>query len=90
MANRFQPLVGMVEQLAQHSPQQTGCLTHRPKRTSTLGHRDIERVHVGPRTGFPRDRSGAADMIRVAVSENQVLDLVWPTAKPAEVSPGAK
>jgi hypothetical protein len=32
-------------------------------------------MHVGPRTGFPHDRSGAADMIRVAVSENQVLDL---------------
>jgi hypothetical protein len=41
-----------------------------PKRTSTLGHRDIERVHVGPRTGFPHDRSGTADMIRVAASEN--------------------
>jgi hypothetical protein len=32
-------------------------------------------VHVGPRTGFPHDRSGAADMIRVVVSENQVLEL---------------
>jgi len=25
---------------------------------------------ITPRTGFPHDRSGAADMIRVAVSEN--------------------
>ena len=41
-------------------------------------------MHVGPRTGFPHDRSGAADMIRVAVSENQVLELVWRTAKPAD------
>ncbi len=41
-------------------------------------------MHVGPRTGFPHDRSGAADMIRVAVSENQVLDLVWRTAKLAD------
>jgi hypothetical protein len=43
-----------------------------------------ERVHVGPRTGFPHNRSGAADIIRVAVSENQVLELVWRTAKPAD------
>jgi hypothetical protein len=63
---------------------QTRCRPHRPKRTSTLGHGDIEPVHVGPRTGFPHDRSGAADMIRVAVSENQVLELVWRTAKPAD------
>jgi hypothetical protein len=27
-------------------------------------------VHVGPCTGFPHDRGGAADMIRVAVSED--------------------
>src|ERR1700752_1580531 len=74
----------MVEKPAQHLLQQTRCRPQRPKRTSTLGHRDIERVHVGPRTGCPHDRSGAADMIRVAVSENQVLDLVWRTAKPAD------
>ena len=43
-----------------------------------------ERVHVGPRTGFPHNRSGAADMIRVAVSENQVLELTWRTAKPTD------
>jgi hypothetical protein len=67
---RLQSLVGMVELLAQHSPQQTRCRPHRPKRTSTLGHRDIERVHVGPRTGFLHDRSGTPDMIRVAVSKN--------------------
>ena len=29
-------------------------------------------------------RSGAADMIRVAVSENQVPELVWRTARPAD------
>ena len=45
---------------------------------------DIERVHVGPRTGFPHNRSGAAEVIRVAVSENQVLELIWRTAKPAD------
>src|SRR5215475_7820419 len=39
--NRLQSLVGMVEQLAQHSPQQTRCRSHRPKRTSSLAHRDI-------------------------------------------------
>jgi len=39
---------------------------------------------VGPRTGFPHDGSGAADMIRVAVSENQVLELARRTAKPAD------
>ncbi|MGC1585090.1 MAG: hypothetical protein WA791_05230 [Rhodomicrobium sp.] len=65
-------------------PQHTRGRPHRPKRTSALGNRDIERVHVGSRTGFPHDRSGAADMIRVAVSENQVLELVWPTAKPTD------
>jgi hypothetical protein len=37
------------------------------------------RVHVGPRTGFPHDRSGAADVIRMTVSEEQVLELVWRT-----------
>src|ERR1700722_3230425 len=81
---RPQSVVGMVEQLAQHSAQQTGCRPQRPKRTSTFGHRDIELVHVGPRTGFPHNRSGAAEVIRVAVSENQVLELIWRTAKPAD------
>jgi hypothetical protein len=52
--------------------------------TSTLGRRDIERVHAGPRTGFPHDRSGAADMIRVAVSKNCVLELIWRTAASAD------
>jgi len=36
------------------------------------------RVHVGPH-GFPHDRSGAADVIRMTVSEEQVLELVWRT-----------
>src|SRR6516162_2406547 len=31
--NRLQSLVGMVEQLAHHLPQQTRCSPHRPKRT---------------------------------------------------------
>jgi len=44
----------------------------------------IERVHVGLRTGFPHDRSCAADMIRMAVSENEVLEFLWRTAKPAD------
>jgi hypothetical protein len=82
--NRLHLFVGMVEQPAQHSPQQIRCRPHRPKRTATLGRRDIERVHVGPRTGFPHDRSGAADVIRVAVSENQVPELVRRTAKAAD------
>jgi Protein of unknown function, DUF417 len=64
-------------------PQQTRSRLHRPKRTSTLGHGDIERVHVGSRTGLPHDCSGAADMIRVTVSENQVLELVRRTAETA-------
>ena len=42
-------------------------------------------VHVGLRTGFAHDGSGAADMVGVAVSENQMLELVWridiPTAE---------
>src|SRR5262245_38753537 len=82
--NRLQSFVGIEEKFAHHLPQQTRCRPHRPKRASTLGHGDIERVHVGPRTGLPHDRSGAADMIRVAVSENQVFELVWRTAKPAD------
>jgi hypothetical protein len=65
-------------------PQQTRRRSQRPKRTSTLGDRDIERVHVGPRTGFPHDSGGTADVIRVAVSKNQVLELVWRTAKPPD------
>jgi len=48
------------------------------------GYGDIERVHVRLRTGLPHDRSGAADMIGAAVSENQVFELVWRTAKPAD------
>jgi hypothetical protein len=82
--NRLQSLVGMEEKIAHHAPQQTGRRPYRPKRASTLGYRDIERVHVGPHTGFPHDRSGAADMIRVAVSENQVPELIWRTTKPAD------
>src|SRR5215469_11755081 len=82
--NRIQSLVGMVEQVAQNSPKQTRCRRHRPKRTSALGDRNIEGVHVGPRTGLPHDRSTAADMIRVTVSENQVLELVWRAAKRAD------
>src|SRR5262249_49130601 len=70
--------------LHSNCPKRHRCPLHRPKRTSTLDHRDIERMHVGPRTGFPHDRSGAADMIRVAASENQVLELVWRMAKPAD------
>ena len=81
--NRIQSLVGMEEQVTQDSPQRTRCRRHRPKRTSTLGDRNIERVHVGPRTGLPHDRSTAADMIRVTVSENQVPELVWRAAKRA-------
>jgi len=42
-------------------------------------------VNVGPRAGFPHDRSGAPDMIRVAMSENQVLELVGPMAKAADL-----
>jgi len=82
--NRVQSLVGMEEHVAQDSAQQTRCRRHRPKRTSTLGDRDIERVHVGPRTGSPHDSGGAADMIGVCVSENQVLELALRTAKPAD------
>ena len=33
-------------------------------------------MHVGPRTGFLHDRCGAPDMIRAAVSENQVFELI--------------
>jgi hypothetical protein len=36
---------------------------------------------MSPRTGFPHDGSGAADMIGVAMSENQMLELVWRAAK---------
>src|SRR5215471_7008813 len=75
-SDRLQSLLGMEEQPAQHLSQQTRCRSHRPKRTSTLGYGDIERVHVRLRTGLPHDRSGAADMIGVAVSENQVFELV--------------
>ena len=78
--NRRHSLLGIVEHLAEQSSQ-TRRRNHRPKGTSTLGHGDIERVHVGPRTGFPHDRSGAADMIRVAVIENQALKPFWRTAK---------
>ena len=77
------PLIGMKEQPAHNLPQQARCRHHWPKRTPILSHRNIERVHVGPRTGFAHDGSGAADMIGVAVSEYQVLELVWRTAKPA-------
>jgi hypothetical protein len=38
-------------------------------------------VHIGSRTGVPHDRRSAADMIRVAVSEDQVLEVVQRTAK---------
>jgi hypothetical protein len=75
--NWFHSFIGMEEQVAQHSPQQTRCRLQRPKRTSTLGDWNIDGMHVGPRTGFPHDCSPAAKMIRVAVSENQVLKLVW-------------
>ena len=47
-----------------------------PRKPIRAGHGDIERVQVGPRTGLLHDRSGAPDMIRVAVSKNQVLELV--------------
>jgi hypothetical protein len=40
-------------------------------------------MHVGRRTSFPHDRSGAADMIRVAVSENEMLELIRGAAKSA-------
>jgi NAD(P)-dependent dehydrogenase (short-subunit alcohol dehydrogenase family) len=36
------------------------------------------------RTGSPHDSGSATNMIRVAVSEDQVLELVWGTAKPAD------
>src|ERR1700733_291874 len=88
--NRLQSFVWMEEQLAQHAPQQTRCPPHRPKRASMLGHGDIERVHEGPRTGFPHNRSGAADVIRVAMSENQVLELIWRPAKPADRPEGGR
>jgi hypothetical protein len=39
---RLHLLIGMVEQLAQHAPQQTRCPSQRAKRTSTFGHRDID------------------------------------------------
>lgn len=81
--DRLHSLLGTEEQPAQHLPQQTRCGCHRPKRTTTLSNRDIDRVHVGPRTGFPHDRRGAADMIRVAVSENEVLEPMRRMAKPA-------
>jgi hypothetical protein len=41
-------------------------------------------VHVSSRTGFPHDRGGAANMIRVAVGEHQLLELGWRTAQPAD------
>jgi hypothetical protein len=82
--NGLRPLVGIEEQPAQHLPQQTRCRPHRPKRTSTLGYGDVEWVHVGSCAGFPNDRSGAADMIMVAVSENQVPELVCRTANPRD------
>ena len=50
-------------------------------RISTLSDRDNEWMHVGLRPDFPHDSSGAADMIRVAVSENQMLKLVWRTVE---------
>jgi hypothetical protein len=40
-------------------------------------------VHVGPRTGLPHDRSGAADVIKMMVSKNQVLELIRRTAETA-------
>src|SRR5215470_3814709 len=74
----------MVEQVAQHLPQQTRCWTQRPKGTSTLSQGDIKRMHEGLRTGFPDDRGRATNMIRVAVSENEMLELAQGTAKVAD------
>src|SRR5262249_6392231 len=73
--DRRESLVGMEEQLAQYSPQQTRCRRHRPETTSALGDGGIERVQVGFRTSFSHNGGGAADMIRVAVSKNEVLEL---------------
>jgi hypothetical protein len=84
--DRLQSLVGMKEQLAHHAPRQTRRRHYGPKRTSTFGHGDIERVHVGPGAGFPDNRSGAADMIRVGVSENEAPELIRRTAKPPDRS----
>jgi hypothetical protein len=74
----------MEEQPAHHLPQQTRCRPHRPKRASTLGDWDIEWVQIRSRAGFAHDCSGAAEMIRVAVSKNEVLELMWRAAKPAD------
>ena len=41
-------------------------------------------MHVGHRSGFPHDRGSATNMIRVAVSKNQMLELAWGTAKVAD------
>src|SRR5215475_1865936 len=81
---RVETFLGMEKQVAQNSAQQTRRWRHRPKGTSTLGDRDVERVHVGPRTRSSHDSGGAADMIRVSVSKNEVLELVRRTAKPAD------
>jgi hypothetical protein len=81
--NRLQLLGGMKEQIAQQA-NRTGCRRHRPKRASTLSDRNVERVHVGSCTGFPHDRGGAPDMIRVAVREDQLLELVKRTAESAD------
>jgi hypothetical protein len=78
---------GWKNRLHKTRPNRPGAGIIGRKGAPVSGDRNVERVHVGPRTGSAHDSGSAADMIRVRVSENEVLELVWRAAKPADSSP---
>lgn len=41
-------------------------------------------MHVGPGAGLAHDGGAAADVIRMSVRKDQMFELIWRTAKPAD------
>src|ERR1700730_17584556 len=72
-ADRFHRFFRAPEQPEHDRVPEPWCRRHGPKRTPCLGEWHIERVHIGSSTCLAHDGFSAADVVRMAVSENKML-----------------
>lgn len=74
-ADRLHPLARMPEQAEHDLVQQAGRGRHRPERPPAFGDGSIGGMHVGCRASLANKGGSAAELVRMAVRENEMLEV---------------
>ncbi len=82
--NRLHPLVLAPDKAVDNLLHKAGCRVHGAERTSGLGNRDVQGVHVGGRAGLTNDRGRAADVVGMMVREDEVTEITRAAAELAD------